>query len=464
VPARRVAVEVLLRVEQGGAFANLALDAALRRARLSPRDRALATQIAYGVLRWRGRLDWIIGQAAARSMQRIALPVRCVLRAAAYQLLFLERVPAYAAVDQAVRQARDLAGARVPGFVNGVLRQIARTRGEVPYPDPASDPAGYLAAYASLPRWIAERWVARLGLPEATELALASNTTPPVTYMANLLKASPEGARRALQEDLGPMVPGRWAPGTFSGGAGAAGPPGEARALREGLACVMDEAAVLPVHLLDLRPGERVLDACAGGGGKAAVAAGMLQGKGLIVALEPQAQALRRLREACARLGLACVHPVQGEAQRAGAFLRAAPAGDFDAVLVDAPCSGLGTLRRHPEIKWRATPGHIAELAALQEAILGGVARCVRPGGVLVYATCTTEPEENEEVVEVFLNDHPDFWLEDSRPFLPGPAASLAAKGYLRTWPHRHGIDGFFAARLRRGAGSGDQRSGRGAR
>jgi 16S rRNA (cytosine967-C5)-methyltransferase len=227
-------------------------------------------------------------------------------------------------------------------------------------------------------------------------------------------------------------------------------PVAAARALRDGLAFVMDEAAVLPVHLLGLAPGQRVLDACAGGGGKAAVTAGMMGGRGTIVALEPQPRALRRLAEARDRLGLACVRPVQGEAQTAGAFMRPGPGGGFDAVFVDAPCSGLGTLRRHPEIKWRAMPEQIAELAALQRAIVNGVAPCVRPGGVLVYATCTSEPEENEDVVEAFLAEHPGFSVEDAGPHLPPSAAGLAAKGYLRTWPHRHGIDGFFAARLRR--------------
>ncbi len=494
MPARRIAVDVLLRVERKGAFASLALDAALERAHPAPRDRALATEITYGVLRWRGRLDWVIARAAGRPAEAVALPLLCVLRAATYQLLFLDRVPAYAAVDQAVRQARDLGPARAAGFVNGVLRQIARTGGAVDYPDPARDPAAYLAAWGALPAWLAERWVARLGLPEATDLALACNATPGITYMTNALKGSPEDARRALEAELGPMEPGRWAPGCFTareGGSGSPSRPGSdippasdvasavgspvaaARAVRDGLAFVMDEAAVLPVHLLGLAPGQRALDACAGAGGKAAVAAGMMGGRGTIVALEPQPRALRRLAEARDRLGLACVRPVQGEAQTAGAFLRpgpgggfdagmpAAPAGfdavprgegGFDAVIVDAPCSGLGTLRRHPEIKWRATPEQIAELAALQRAILKGVAPCVRRGGVLVYATCTTEPEENEDVVEAFLAGSPAFCVEDAGLHLPGPASALAAKGYLRTWPHRHGIDGFFAARLRRRA------------
>lgn len=448
--ARRIAVDVLLHVERKSAFASLVLDAALERAHLAPRDRALATEITYGVLRWRGRLDWVIAQAAGRPIEVMPQPIRSVLRVAAYQLLFLDRVPAYAAVDQAVRQARDFGPARLAGFVNGVLRQIARTRGTVEYPDPARDPVAYLAAWGSMPGWLAERWVARFGLAEATELALACNATPAITYMTNALKGSPEDVRRALEADLGPMQFGRWAPGCFSAKDGGGGSPGEARAVRDGLAFVMDEAAVLAVHLLGFAPGLRVLDACAGGGGKAAVAAGMMQGRGTIVALEPQLRALRRLAEARTRLGLACVRPVQGEAQRAGAFLRSGPRGGFDAVIVDAPCSGLGTLRRHPEIKWRATPDQIAELAVLQREILQGAGPCVRPGGVVVYATCTTEPDENEDVVEAFLAAHAEYFVEEAGVHLPAPAAGLTAKGYLRTWPHRHGIDGFFAARLRR--------------
>lgn len=476
---RRLALEVLCRVEATASYANLLLDARLKGSGLSAEDRGLATELVYGVLRWRGRLDWELRAACDRPLEALEPVVRNALRLGVYQLRHLSRIPAYAAVDGAVRLVRGapsdpdlgpIAGSRrAAAYVNGVLRSLAR-RDPPAFPDPLADPVGYLAAAWSHPAWLAGRWLDRLGLEEAKAVCRANLDPAPVTVAVNNLRCEAEAVEAELASLGAEPEPSRWVPGMYRLGA-----PRRALAsapMAEGRLLVMDEAAALPVHLLGPRPGERVLDACAGGGAKAALAAGLMAGDpgaarkpdapgcpaarrpardrwvpGEIVALDASARALRRLAEARRRLGLDRVIPLQADARRPPRTLH----GGFQRVLVDAPCTGLGTLRRHPEIKWRRHPAALAHLPRLQGEILAGAAACVGPGGVLVYATCTVEPAENEEVVEAFLKAHGEFTVEAAPDALPGPARPLVGPdGAIRTYPHRHGIDGFYAVRLRR--------------
>lgn len=443
---RRLALEVLCRVEATASYANLLLDAKLKGSGLSAEDRGLATELVYGVLRWRGRLDWELRTACDRPLEGLDPLVRNALRLGLYQLRHLRRIPAYAAVDGAVRLLRGRRGAG--GYVNGVLRALAR-RDPPAFPDPSADPVGYLAAAWSHPAWLAGRWIDRLGLEEAEAICRANLDPAPVTVAVNSIRGDAEAAEAELASLGAEPTPSRWVPGMYRLGAprrALAGAP-----MAEGRLIVMDEAAALPVHLLGLRPGERVLDACAGGGGKAALAAGLMAGSGEIVALDASPRALRRLTEARRRLGLDRVMPLHADARRPPPTLH----GGFQRVLVDAPCSGLGTLRRHPEIKWQRDRAALAHLPGLQGELLAGAAACVAPGGVLVYATCTVEPAENEEVVEAFLKAHSAFAVETAPEALPVPARPLLGPdGAIRTFPHRHGIDGFYAVRLGR-AGRG---------
>jgi 16S rRNA (cytosine967-C5)-methyltransferase len=262
--------------------------------------------------------------------------------------------------------------------------------------------------------------------------------------LVNPLKAQDEEARQALERTGSEVGAGQWIPGAFClrGAGSVANLPGFA----DGWLIPMDEAGAFPVLALDVQPGDRVLDACAGGGGKSALIAARLGVQGEVVALDNSPRALRRLEAARKRLGLARVKPQLGDARKAGAEWP----GQFPRVLLDAPCTGLGTIRRRPEIKWRRRPEDLPRAASLQRELLAGVADAVAPGGLLVYSTCSLEPEETDAVTADFLATHPSFQVEDPGPAICGRGHFLDEEGYLRSWPHRHGTDGFFVARLRR--------------
>jgi 16S rRNA (cytosine967-C5)-methyltransferase len=430
-------------VEATDAYGNLLLDARLKESGLAGADRALATELTYGVLRWQGRLDWILARVLDRPIGALDRRVRQILRLGAYQICCLTRIPQFAAVDEAVRLARRAGAGKSAGYVNAVLRSVTRCR-EGAGPDPSADPVGYWESLGSHPRWLVERWVARLGPEEAGRLMEANNAVPPVTVLANGLKAQVEDVHRALLTAASDVIPGRWVPGAFS--LRGAGGPADLPGFASGWLIPMDEAGALPVLALDPRPGQWVLDACAGGGSKSALIAARVGPEGEVVAVDQSPRAIRRLEAAIRRLGLAVVRPRLADARAAGAEWP----GRFSRVLVDAPCTGLGTIRRRPEIRWRRRPEDLPRAAALQRALLEGVAEAVAIGGFLVYSTCSVEPEETDEVVAGFLATHSEFHLDDPRPVLGRAADLVDDPGYLRAWPHRHGTDGFFVARLRR--------------
>lgn len=442
--ARRVALDVLRRVETTAAYANVLLDDRLVRSTLSPADRALATELVYGVLRWQGALDWRLASLLDRPVTALEPAVLVLLRLGTYQLTRLTRVPHFAAVDETVSLAREVGAGRASGYVNAVLRRVA---GEPkrPEPDAARDPLAYWTGPGSHPAWLAERWLRRLGRDAAAALMTANNQVPPLVVVVNRLKADAEEAERLLREAVPEVARGRSVTGAFV--CRGAGSPRELPGFAQGVFVPMDEAAALPVLALDLAPGQQVLDACAGGGGKTALIAASVGPAGQVLALDHSPRAIRRLSEAADRLGLASVRATLYDACRAGE----AWAGRFARVLLDAPCSGLGTLRRRPEIKWRRRPADVSHAAALQAALLAGVARAVSPGGLLVYSTCSLEPEETDEVIDAFLSRHTAFTLEAAGPEVQ-TFADPERPGILRAWPHRHDTDGFFVARLRRAA------------
>jgi 16S rRNA (cytosine967-C5)-methyltransferase len=440
---RVLALEILQRVEATDAYANVLLDARLSKSGLTGADRALVTELVYGVLRWRGKLDWILGRVLDRPIAVLDRPVRHVLRVAAYQLCCLTRIPDFAAVDQAVHMARCAGAGRSAAYVNAVLRSLARQRAWLE-PDPSANLIHYWETAGSHPRWLVERWLARLGPEDAGRLMAANNRVPPLTVLTNAIKVQAEDVHHALAEVVPGVVPGRWVHGAFS--VRGAGSPADLPGFASGWLIPMDEAGALPVLALDPLPGHRVLDACAGGGSKSALIAARVGADGEVVALDRNPRATRRLNAAIQRLGL---HTVQPHLADARAVASRWPA-QFSRVLLDAPCTGLGTLRRRPEIRWRRQPDDLFRAAALQRELLEGVAGALAPEGLLVYCTCSVEPEETEEVVTAFLASHSEFGLDDPRPVLAQAADLVDGQGYLRTWPHRHETDGYFVARLRR--------------
>jgi 16S rRNA (cytosine967-C5)-methyltransferase len=455
-PARRAALNVLSAVDAGQAD----LPAALARERTSlrdERDRSLAAELSIGTFRWLGQLDHVVASASNRPLKQLDREVLNILRLAVYQLLHLDRVPAAAVVDDAVSQARAAGKSSAAGFVNAVLRSIARRRHQLPLPprpltpptEKAADSAAldYLSVTLSHPRWLVERWLRRASFADVEKWLRFNNAAAPLTLRVNTLTTTREAVTALLASKGISVTPAEWAP---EGLIVIHGNPLTAD-LPPGLFVVQDETSQLVPLLVDARPGTRILDACAAPGGKTVALAGAARGDVSIVAsdLRPGRVSLLRATLAHARVTNAAV--VRTDVERPLPFAQA-----FQTVLLDAPCSGLGTVRRDPEIRWRRRPDDLPRLAAAQRQMLRHVAAVVRPGGEIVYSTCSSEPEENDEVVEAFVAEHGDFTIATSatvRQRLPARAQTLVDEsGYFRTSPARDGLEAFFGAVLiRRG-------------
>jgi len=444
---RALARQVLARVQRDGAFANRALAAALERApELSSQERGLATELVYGVLRRRARLDRALDAVATRGLS-VADDVRDVLRVGAYQLLFLDRIPAYAAVDDTVETMKREHGARFAGLANALLRRVAE-RGEPPLPDPANDPRGFLIDACGFPPWMAELCLRELGAARAVALATASGEVPPLSLRANRLAGV---TRDTLQATLAAERPGAGltassvAPDALL--ARGLDAPATTAAFGAGAFAIEDVGAQVVAELCGAAPGERILDACAGLGGKTAHLAALAGNAATIDALDLSAAKLRQAEEQWTRLG------AKGITARAADLTKDFPADTppYQRVLLDAPCSGLGVLRRHPEALLRRTEADVTLLSATQRRMLDVVAPLVAPGGILVYAVCTFDRAEGEDIVSAFLSAHPEF--QPAPPTGTSIAWSPLAAGaphLIRLWPDRDDADAFFAARLQR--------------
>lgn len=438
--ARELARRVLQRVEEG-AYATLALGGELDRASaMSRADRGLATELVYGVLRRRRRLDYAIEHFTPRGLERLDARTLDILRLGAYQILFL-RIPAHAAVDDAVRAVTRLRGRQLGGFVNAVLRRLAR-EGEPPPPDPAEGVA-HLAVVHSAPDWLVERALGLFGRGEALEFLAALNATPPVWLRANTLRAAAATVLERLHQERPQLTLARSPLLDEALRVEAAGDLFATRCYGEGLFSSQDLGAQLIGRLLAPAAGEKLLDACAGVGGKSMHLAALSSGAAAIDAADLSPRKLELCSDQARRLGVSSVRPVIADLTDASAPLGAA----YDGVLLDAPCSGLGVLRRHPEAKWR-TAGPTPELLSLQRALLEALARRVAPGGRLVYSVCTFTDEEGPRQIESFLAAHDDFSVERAAEPPLGPLVDPSHA--LRTWPHRHDADAFYAVRLRR--------------
>ncbi len=450
--ARFFAFRILQDIERNGVPADETIDRVLASALVETRDRGLTVELVYGVLRHRGTLDWRLDAVADRRMERLPLPIRTTLRLGAYQLFYLERVLASAAINESVGLAKSVSGRDWSGFVNAVLRTLHRQL-PMPWPDARNDPVeGYAIRYAC-PRWLVERWVARFGTADTERLCRTTVTIPPLTLRTNTLRLTRDALIAEFRKAGVEAHPTAVTPiGLTLKKQGAIT---DLPLFEAGAFYVEDEAAQLVPPLLEAQPGERILDACAAPGGKATHLAAIMQNRGEIAALDQSASRLRLLTDNCRRLGVSIVTPVQMDAARldapasSSAFAFSKP---FDRILVDAPCSGFGVLRRHPEAKWLKQEGLLQQQQARQLAILTRVSRLLRPGGVIVYSTCSTEIEENEQVIERFCSDQQDFSHEPVMSRLPVPGRSLVNPyGDLSTMLAPHSMDGFFAARLRKG-------------
>jgi 16S rRNA (cytosine967-C5)-methyltransferase len=441
---RREAFRILRRVEDAGAFASVLLETRSAEIR-DPREVGLLTEIVLGVLRRRAPLDHAIARAAGRPLDRIDGEVLTAIRIGAYALLYLDRIPDHAAVDTAVALVKEAGRAKAAGFANGVLRRIARERSTLLPPPPGTGDVEALSLYRSHPAWFTHRVVSRFGWDRADEL-LAANNEPAATVLASWPAAGSEATlRAALGAEGVEVAPCRFVPDALRV---VSGVPQRAAAFRDGAFWIQDEASQLAVRLFGDAVGPRVLDACAAPGGKTLALAARAGAAGLVVAADRNAVRLSRLRQNVRRLRADNVVALICDMSR-----RAPLRTSFDDVLVDAPCSGTGTLRRHPEIRWRLKPDDLPVHGERQRLILGAAADLVRPGGRLVYSVCSIEPEEGEEVIAAFLAGRNEFARTDPRSGLSPAARTKVGDDFaLRTSPLDDGMDGFYAALLTRRA------------
>jgi len=453
-----VAAEILYRVDAHGAWSGVLLQRTLERARLGPADRGLATELTLGTLRRRAEVDWALARYARTPLESLPPRIRAVLRLSAYQLLFLQRVPPHAACNEAVELARRAGHTGTARLVNAVLRRLAAS----PERAPEGDTVDAIALRHSHPRWLVARWVERLGTAETRALCEANNAAPPATVRLNTLRGAPEAIATRLAERGVHTEPSPWLAEARRMVVGADRVRARRAAYEEGWLSPQDDASMLVSRRTAARPGDVVIDACAAPGGKSAHLAALMENRGRIIACDVHPAKLAAVARQCARLGVTIVETRELDAARLGEAF----AGAADRVVVDAPCSGLGVLRRRPEIKWRIRPEDLAARAAEQRRILAGVAGAVRPGGLLVYSVCTPEPEEGAEVAHAFLEAHPEFrpappegWPFDavapeSRGGVPAPRDAVIWDGVggALLLPHRTGTDGFFIAAFRRAA------------
>lgn len=437
---RALAVQILTRVDAGKAFAEPLLDATLSAGRPeSDTDQGLLTFLVYGTLRLQGFLDYLIDSFYRGKPDTLQTGIRNILRVALYQIRFAGKIPVYAAVDEAVNTTKQLFPGREK-LVNAILRNALRGMADMKVPPFDADPAGHISVVHSHPRWLVERWIGSLGIEQTLELCRADNEIPPITLRVNRLKTTREDMLERLARSGHDVKPTVYSPE----GIILAKAPASLREMPEvasGLLYVQDEASQLVSRLLAPRRGERVLDLCAGTGGKTTHLAALMENGGEIVAADSQKGKLAVLESTARRWGITIVKTAVVDAAVAPNM---AALGSFDRVLVDAPCSGLGTLRRNPEIRWHLTGQKLGEFPPMQRRIMGNAAVCVKRGGALLYSTCSVMPEENDGVVEAFLAGNPDFAVV--RKPATVTVDVLDPQGFLRTFPHRHGTDGFYGA------------------
>lgn len=447
---RELALEALRRVEEQGAYSGLTLNGLLAEANLSRADAALATELFYGTIQRLHTIDHVLSAKVKGWPRKVEPWVRNLLRLSYYQLRWLDRVPAFAAVDEAVAIAKKRGHAGIAGLVNGVLRGIQREGLKISLPSdmPAAERIALIHSY---PQWLVERWIASYGEATAAAICEASNEPPHASVRVNRLRSTRHSLLAAMQ-DAG--LPAKASPLTADGIiAGKAGNLADTIWYRDGQLSIQDESSMLVAAAADPRPGMTVLDCCAAPGGKSAHLAELMRNEGRVIANDVHEHKRSLIDKQKERLGLTIIETTTSDALQLGSLY---PAQSMDVVLLDAPCSGLGVIRRKPEIKWNKKPGDIAGLAELQQQLLHAACGLVKPGGTLVYSTCTIAPEENEEAIRRFLAGHPEFapdadWPQavlnplQSAGILPEPF-----EGWVQLLPHHFGSDGFFIARLRK--------------
>jgi 16S rRNA (cytosine967-C5)-methyltransferase len=442
--AREAALEILKEIEEKGVYLNLVLNRLLSRQSFPGAERTLLTELSYGVIQRLNTLDWVITLYLTHPLEKLTPWVRNILRLGAYQLLYLERVPDSAAVDESVKLAHRYGHKGVAGLVNAVLRKISASKETLPWPERDKDPGLYLSLRYSYPLWMVQRWLKNMGFAETEAFCAAGNLAPPLTVRVNTLRLSKNELKRTLAREGVEATDCRYAVDGLE--LKLSGRLTDLDGFREGLFQVQGEASMLAAPLLNPQPGETVLDLCSAPGGKTAHMAALMQNQGEIVATDLYPHRLKLVQETAKKYRINIIYPEKLD----GRSLPPDKKGAFQRVLLDVPCSGHGVIRRKGDLKWRRKPEDIASLSMLQLQLLKEAFKALNPGGVLLYSACTIEPEETTNVIETFLAQEPSAQPAMLSPLLPAELRSEEIQGRIFLWPHKHNLDGFFLARIRK--------------
>lgn len=452
--AREVALSCLIDLSQTDASISSVVDKAFDRYNLEDRDRRLANALVYGVIRWKQQLDWVL-KHFINPRFRLNIRHRSILRLGTYQLLHLDGIPPHAAIYETVQLAKK--SRKTVGFINAVLRSVQRKKTELTYPLLETHPIDHISNRLSYPKWLVKRWGQTRGLTWTLAFCEASNQIAPLTVRANSLVTDRDKLCKSLKAEGfhtkiseispdGVVIENR----SITTNDAVSNPNREIslkELLSRGDVYAQDESAMLVPYLLISENPKFVVDLCAAPGGKTTHIGCLMENTGKVIAVDLNENKLDVLSENCSRLGVQNVETRVLDSTDANLdFIRAA-----DAILIDAPCSGFGTLRRHPDIRWNKTEGQLLALNDLQYRLLENAAQHIKRGGILVYSTCTIESSENGEIINRFIKSYPMFSVEPADEFLPNiPESAITQEGFLQTGPHEHGVDGTFAARLRR--------------
>lgn len=435
--ARRLAWDVLQRVENEAAFADILITQTLSRNQLIPADNALLNELVRGVLRWKKRLAWISDQLWQNKTRELDPQLRLIVMLGLYQIIYLDRVPDFACVDESVNLARSVGNEKWAGVVNAMLRNYLRNPEKIVFPDPTREPIDYLHVEHSHPRWLVELWVQQFGYDGAHRLCAANNQVAPLSMRINSLRIpfAQFCAELTAEQILFSVskVPGYVTTSALSFEL-------QKRYMEKGWITIQDESAGLPNFLFCAKPKQWTVDLCAAPGGKTSHCAERSADRSAILAMDVHTGRTQLVRSTIRRLGLQSVQLVRADAGHP-------PIRSAAIVLLDAPCSGLGVLRRKPDLRWRRKPAEITALSAMQRRLLHAASQQVASGGTLIYSTCTIHPRENREQIKNFLSNHREFRLQPAGE-TEVPAEFISADGFVETWPHRHGMDGSFAAKL----------------
>lgn len=441
--AREIALKILYQINEKGAFSNIALHKGLRNFNGKDVDRTFITELVYGTVKWKITLDWVINKYSSRKVNNIDPWIRNILRMSLYQVMFLDKVPPFAACNEAVELAKIYGSRGTSGFVNGVLRTILRNLKNIVYPD-IKNPEDYLSIKYSHPTWMVKRWIKNFNLTFSEQLCKANNNIPPLTVRINTLKTTRDHAIKLFEKEGLKVNKGRFLDEALN----ILNIPSieGLTSYKEGLFQPQDEASMLVSYILAPQAGQLILDVCGAPGGKSTHIAQLMKNEGKIIVRDIFKHKLKLVDMLAGRLGINIMEIQEHDAR----ILDKTLIERADRVLVDAPCSGTGIIRRKPDIKWTRQEKDLEALVQLQKEILKVSSHYVRKGGCLVYSTCSLEPEENEEIIKNFLESNGNFIIDDISPFIPADLKGEVKDGFLRTFPHIHETDGFFIARLKR--------------